>query len=205
MSRPGKPPARLSYGPGPEDTQYRTTGNGQGSSGSPEPGGRGVDWNAELTRCHEASFGWALQCCGYDRTEADEVLQTAYLKVLDGRARFAGRSQPKTFLFGVIRRTASERRRREGLGRLLVGTLSAPERPASAQDDLVRSSATAQLLRAMAQLGRRQREVLHLVFYGEMTIEEASHVMGVRLGTARTHYARGKRRLRELLAGEEDP
>ena len=164
-----------------------------------------MDWNEELPRCHEASFGWALQCCGYDRAEADEVLQTAYLKLLDGRARFAGRSQPKTFLFGVIRRTASERRRRESLGRLLTRQLSAPESPASPQDQATRSSATNELLRAMAQLGRRQREVLHLVFYGEMTIEEASRVMGVRLGTARTHYERGKRHLREILAGEESP
>ena len=195
----------MSYPPGSRNTHPETTGNGQSGSGPPVPEGRDLDWDAELTRCHEASFGWALRCCGYDRSEADEVLQTAYLKVLDGRARFAGRSEPKTFLFGVIRRTAFERRRREHLGRLLPGKLPMPETPASPQDDLARSSATDELLRAMDRLGRRQREILHLVFYGDMTIEEASRVMGIGLGTARTHYARGKRRLRELLAAEECP
>lgn len=161
-----------------------------------------MDWEAELTRCHEASFGWALRCCGYDRAEADEVLQTAYLKVLDGRARFAGRSQPKTFLFGVIRRTASERRRRERLGRLLPGRIAEPIAPESPQDQAARDDETALLLRCLAQLGRRQQEVLHLVFYGEMTIEAAAKIMGVGVGTARTHYARGKRHLRERLTAE---
>lgn len=38
-----------------------------------------------LEELHPASFGWAVQCCGGDRQEAEDVLQTTYLKVLDGR------------------------------------------------------------------------------------------------------------------------
>jgi DNA-directed RNA polymerase specialized sigma24 family protein len=65
----------------------------------------------ELLRVHEASFGWALHCGRFDRSEAEDVLQQTYVKVLDGSARFGGRSAFRTWLFGVIRRTASERRR----------------------------------------------------------------------------------------------
>src|SRR4051794_41839968 len=71
--------------------------------------------NPELERLHAASFSWALSCCRRDREEAEEVLQASYLKVLEGRARFDERSSFKTFLFGVIRRTAAERRRRRAL------------------------------------------------------------------------------------------
>jgi RNA polymerase sigma-70 factor (ECF subfamily) len=56
----------------------------------------------------------------------------------------------------------------------------------------------------MARLPERQRQVLHLVFYQDLTIAQAADVMGVSLGTARTHYERGKKRLRELLEGELD-
>jgi len=130
------------------------------------------------------------------------VLQTAYLKVLDGRARFSGRSAPRTFLFGVIRRTALERYRRGQLARLLPGRLTPPEPDRNQHEVAVQHETTASLLRALGALGRRQQEVLHLVFYEDLTVEAAAGVMGVSVGTARTHYARGKKRLRELLAAE---
>ncbi|HEX6836121.1 MAG TPA: sigma factor, partial [Polyangia bacterium] len=63
---------------------------------------------SELAELHPASFAWALTCCGFDRQEAEDVLQTAYLKILDGRARFDGRSTFKTWLFAVVRHTAAD-------------------------------------------------------------------------------------------------
>jgi RNA polymerase sigma-70 factor (ECF subfamily) len=55
---------------------------------------------------------------------------------------------------------------------------------------------------ALRRLPARQRDLLHLVFYQDLSIGEAADVLGVSIGTARTHYERGKARLRRLL-GEE--
>ena len=38
-----------------------------------------------------------------------------------------------------------------------------------------------------------------LVFYQELTIQEAAEVLALPVGTARTHYERGKARLRQML------
>ena len=163
----------------------------------------------ELERLHAASWGWALACCARDHDRAGDVLQTTYLKILDGRARFDGRSTLKTWLFGVIRRTAreDERRRRVRALRFFHESAAAAV-PASepAPDAAANGAQRRERVRAALQrLSGRQREVLELVFYHDMTIEEAAAVMRVSVGSARTHYARGKERLADLLALEERP
>ena len=164
------------------------------------------DWERELERLHPASFGWALACCAGDREEARDVLQTAYLKVLDGRARFDGASRPKTWLFSVIRRTAAGRRRSGVVRRLLLGDRArretAPAQIANPHSSLEASERAKRLRAALGQISERQRQVLELVFYHDMTIEQAAGVMEVGLGSARTHYERGKRSLLKALSGE---
>ena len=163
---------------------------------------------AQLERLHPESFGWALSCCGNDETEAEDVLQTTYLKIVTGKARFGGRSSFKTWVFGVIRRTSQEVSRSRQAERrrtiqLVPDELEAPskEGPDRALD---RAEAARSLEKAMKSLSDRQREVLHLVFYQDLTIAEAAGVMGVSIGSARTHYERGKGRLRELLREDEN-
>jgi RNA polymerase sigma-70 factor (ECF subfamily) len=162
------------------------------------------DLAQELERLHPASFSWALSCCRRDREEAEEVLQTCYLKVLEGRARFDGRSSFKTFLFGVIRRTVAEQRRRRALNAIWLARWGR-----TTQEDGVQGAAAEpsgdrlrRLDAALAQLPRRQREVIELRLQHKMTIEEAARALSISIGSARVHFARAKERLRRLL-GEE--
>ncbi len=158
----------------------------------------------QLERHHELSFGWALSCCARQADEAEDVLQTVYLKILEGRARYDGQSSFKTWLFAVIRLTALDERRRHWLRRLRLRGYKREQPVTVEADRTLESSERLQAFRqALAKLPERQREVLHLVFYQELTVEEAASVMGVSLGSARTHYARGKDRLRTWLAASE--
>jgi RNA polymerase sigma-70 factor, ECF subfamily len=158
-----------------------------------------------LPALHGASFGWALGCCNGNAAEAEEVLQAAYLKVLDGRARYGGGSSYKTWLFAVIRRTAAEERRRRWLRALALGRWQSRATPPPAAPDpeglASRSEAVQRLRDGLRALPSRQRELLHLVFYQELSVEEAALVIGISVGSARRHYHRGKLRLRGWLAG----
>ena len=151
---------------------------------------------------HGESYGWARHCCAGQVEDAAEVLQTTYLKILDGKARYDGKASFKTWLFAVIRNTAADVRRQRKQRRLrLVCSAALPEAAPSERPDESLDRAERQTLfrQALADLSDRQREVLHLVMYHDLTIEEAARVMGVSLGSARTHYERGKKRLRTLL------
>jgi RNA polymerase sigma-70 factor (ECF subfamily) len=158
---------------------------------------------AELERLHRASYAWSLSCCRGDREEAEDVLQESYLKTLDGRARFAGGSSFKTFLFGVVRRTAAERRRRTWLHRLRLAAWSRDHLEVSPSSKGLEARSS-RLEVALARLATRQREVLDLVFGHDMTVEEAARALGISAGSARVHYDRGKKRLRQAL-GEGEP
>jgi RNA polymerase sigma factor (sigma-70 family) len=146
---------------------------------------------------HGDSYGWALSCCRRRPDEAENVLQLVYLKVLSGKAVFDGKSSFKTWLFAVIRKTAAHEHRLELLRRLRMSQVpkALDEKPSS-QDYGVEI----RLKEALGKLPARQREVLQLVFYHDLSIVEAAQVMGVGIGSARTYYERGKKQMRRRLA-----
>jgi RNA polymerase sigma-70 factor (ECF subfamily) len=152
---------------------------------------------------HAESFGWARCCCRQDRAEGENVLQAAYLKVLEHRAVFDGRSEFRTWLFSVIRNTASETRRLRFLQRVRLiqykDTETRKLKSPTPEEALYRSEVEQTMRAALARLPRRQCEVLQLVFYHELSLAEAAKVMRVSIGSARTHYERGKRRLRSWI------
>ena len=162
----------------------------------------------ELEKLHSASFGWALNCCRRDTSEAEEVLQTVYLKILEGKARYRGESSLKTWLFAVIRKTAIGEYRKK-LVRSLVfpgdsGRHSDAVNSAEGPTRLFENSELQKQFRvALAKLPARQREALHLVFYEDLSLSEAANVMGISIGSARQHYERGKKHLREWLSHTE--
>lgn len=161
------------------------------------------DFKVELGSHHQAAVGWALACCQWDRSAAEDVVQTAYLKIVDGRARYADQAQFRAFLFGVIRRTANEERRRRLVRRTVsLGLAANHVTDGDALTPIVRAESSARLIEALKQLPPRQREVLHLVFYSELTVNDAATAMGVSIGSARVHYERGKARLRQLLRSD---
>jgi RNA polymerase sigma factor (sigma-70 family) len=157
---------------------------------------------AELEKLHTASFGWALSCCRQNRSDAEEVLQTVYLKILQGKALYRGESKLQTWLFAVIRKTAISERRKQ-----LLRSLSSIVSPGAGsnvelESDFERSEMQRRFQEALAQLPARQRETLHLVFYQDLSLSEAAEVMNVSVGSTRRHYERGKKRLRETLDRE---
>ncbi len=143
---------------------------------------------------HADAFRWASQCCHYNPHDAEEVLQITYLKIADGKARFNDKAAFKTWLFAVVRNTALDYLHRrvkfENLEQVqfLANDETVPERQ--------------EYRRLLALLPDRQRQVLLLVFYHDMTLAEVALITGLHIGTVRTHYSRGKTALRTLIKKE---
>lgn len=159
----------------------------------------------ELERLHSQAYSWALTCTRGHGAEAEDVLQVTYLALIEGRALFRGDSSLRTWLFSVIRNTARSgwrqaRYRIERMARLALFTRIDEETALAPPDRVQADVEGAALLAAWQSLPPRQREVLDLVFYRDLSITEAAQVLGVTVGTARVHYERGKSALRRQLA-----
>lgn len=135
----------------------------------------------------------------------------AYLKVLEHQAVYKQKSSIKTWLFSVIRFTAIDELKRSrptvplsaNLDLVATNTTESWSEPSaepsvepSAEPSEVSTKKWAQLLH---QLSSKQKQVLLLHFYHNMTLEEIAEVMELTIGTVRTHYDRGKKNLKKLI------
>jgi RNA polymerase sigma factor (sigma-70 family) len=155
-----------------------------------------------LIALHPASFAWAMVCCR-DRELAEEVLQSVYVKVLDGHSAYEGGSSFRTWLFAVIRNAAHDRRRRRRWLRVVRLEFESfaefVDATGRAHPQIADEDELTMIRAALGELPQRQQQIAHLVFYEDLTVADAAHVMGVSIGAARQHYARAKESLRALL------
>lgn len=152
---------------------------------------------AALEAIHGQVYGWALSRCDFDHAIAEDLMQQAYVELLSGNARFDNKSTLTTFVFSVVQNLARSRFRRVSSRLRLVKKYH--------REAIVQRVETTELAvddgiwRAVRALPARQRDIIELVFCRELTIEQASAVMGVTTGTGRVHYDRAKKALRERL------
>ena len=155
-----------------------------------------------LEAIHSQVFGWALSRCDYDEQVAGDLVQQAYVELLTGGASFDGQSSLRTFVFGVVQNLARSRFRRINTRlRLLQTYVSRDEGIVDETPELDDSS---RIWKAVRDLPARQRDIVELVFCRDLTVAEASQVMGVSVGTGRVHYDRAKKALRQKLELERD-
>jgi len=151
-----------------------------------------------LEALHGQLFGWALSRCRYDESTADDLMQQAYVELLSGRARFDNKSTLKTFVFGVVQNLARSRFRRQSTRLRLIDSYALEQNEAT--EEAENDGNLKIVWEAVEALPARQRDITELVFIRDMTIQEASQVMGVSLGTGRVHYDRAKKSLAQKLA-----
>ena len=142
------------------------------------------------------AYQWARHCVNYSDDIAADILQTVYLKILKGKAKYDNKSSLKTWLFSVIKFTVIDHHRatktNESLD--LVSGYSVNQDFSSLDEDFY--------INTLKRLSPNQAQVLLLVFYHDHTLEAVAEIMGLSIGSVRTHYDRGKKKLKKLLEKE---
>ena len=77
--------------------------------------------------------------------------------------------------------------------------LPAPSYAAGADEEILTSGRRTAVLDAMRALPRRQREVLALRYYLDLSEAEIADLLGISRGAVKSHASRGSATLRDLL------
>jgi RNA polymerase sigma-70 factor (sigma-E family) len=128
-----------------------------------------------------------------DRSDAEDLLQTALLKTSRHWGRLTDREAAYAYVHRVLVTTHTSWRRRRRVPEVLLDTL--PDRPLSDQADIE----IGRVLQALDQLPPRMRAVVVLRCYQDLTEAETAEVLGCSIGSVKSQTSRGLARLREQL------
>jgi len=146
------------------------------------------------------------------REDALDVVQEAFVKAYQGASRWDGSAEAGPWLTRVtvnlaIDRWRRNRRRGETFSPLAdddhAASLADPG--ASAERALRGREAGERVARALRALPERQRAVVVLRHYQDLSLEEIAQSLGMSLGTVKSSLHRALARMRERLAPEERP
>ncbi len=148
--------------------------------------------SARLLRC-------ALALCK-DGHWAEDLAQETLVEAWRSLARFDGRCQFSTWLYGILRHRFLKGRRNQNAARLSLAdalgeescTARTPSRSAEAAEDASR------ICQAVASLPEMHRVVVELRFFAGATLDEMAATLGCPLGTVKSRLHHALEKLRQM-------
>ena len=149
-----------------------------------------------------ATYGTQVKrlCCLYlrDASLAEDAAQETFIKAWRSLASFRGGSSERTWLMRIAVNTCRDALRTSWFRRLdrrvtpeeLPLASPGPQEPALAQ--------------AITRLPARDREVILLRYYEQLSPDEIAHMLRQPLNTVKSRLARAKKKLKQLLEGWND-
>lgn len=142
-----------------------------------------------------------------DRQQAEDLVQTTYLKALQRFSTFREGTNIKAWLMRILRNTWIDKLRH----RKVVGTVLPLEEEYSDESngeagyewtetaDLIEKFSDQQVIDALGQLPDDQKLTLLLVDVEQMEHSDVAEIMGVPVGTVKSRTSRSRAALREQL------
>ncbi|MFK0046840.1 SigE family RNA polymerase sigma factor [Streptomyces sp. NPDC090741] len=159
--------------------------------------GTTVDHLTETYQAHYRSLLGLAALLLDDTASCEDVVQEAFIRVHSARNRVRDRDKTLAYLRQTVVNLSRSALRRRILGLKLLSKpmpdmASAEE---GAYDQLERDD----LIKAMRRLQRRQREVLVLRYFADMTEAQVAETLGVSLGSVKAYGSRGIAALRVAM------
>ena len=130
-----------------------------------------------------------------DPGRAEEVTQDVFLKVWRALPSYDGRASVSTWLYAIARNACLSAIRAESYRRAEpLESVAEPASPGRAGGDVDWD-------RLLAQLSAVQRQVVTLYYFEERDVREVARLLGLAVGTVKSHLFRARQALAGMLEG----
>jgi RNA polymerase sigma factor (sigma-70 family) len=151
-----------------------------------------------------ASQLYRYACRRVGREVADDVVAETFLAAFRGLERYdPSRSDARAWLYAIaIKELARHHRTERARFRALARVAAEPtvtEFTERVDGYVSAAGAGRSLAKALAKLARRDRDVLLLIAWGELSYDEVAGVLAIPVGTVRSRLNRARRKMREFL------
>ncbi len=167
------------------------------------PGPSGVTADAAITQLYGSHYRPLVRLAVllvHDVSTAEEVVQDSFVALHSGLHRLRDGEKALAYL-----RTAVVNRSRSVLRHRVVVDRNAPKPPPdmpSAEHGALALLERSAVVAALRELPTRQREVVVLRFYGDLSEAQIASMMGITRGAVKSHTSRAMAALRSVLERE---
>jgi RNA polymerase sigma-70 factor (ECF subfamily) len=163
---------------------------------------------AELVRRHQSSVRACLRkLTAGNHALADDLAQETFVLAWRNVKSFRSEAKFSTWLYRIATNCwlADARKRKETLLGDRDAEIAESDDAADAAVETTPDHARASVLRmdlerAMAALSEGERAAIVQCYHNDLTHEEAAYVLGMPVGTVKTHVLRGKQKLKAAMA-----
>lgn len=154
---------------------------------------------ARLVDRHQQAVRGFLRRIAPSIAEADDLAQETFLTAWQSMGAWRGEASLRSWLCAIAWRKAKGAQR--SLLRRLMRDAGYAERSALEGEEAPEADDALALKRALARLPLKERGALALCLGGAFSHTDAAAIMGVPVGTVKSHVTRGREKLRAMLEG----
>ena len=153
---------------------------------------------ARLVDAHQVAVRGFLRRLMRQAGDAEDIAQEAFVRAFETLGRFDGRARFRTFVCAIAYRVWRDQNRAWFRARARERAYAEVTPPTAA----ISADVAVALRQAMDTLPEVQRAAVALCLGAEFSHEEAAAALQLPLGTVKSHVARGRARLRQVLGDD---
>ena len=138
-----------------------------------------------------------------DLGQAEEIVQDSFVELHQRWSRLDNPARALAYLRQTVVNRSRSALRHRGVVRRHLAREAPPATAPAADEPVLADSRRQTVLGALQRLPRRQREVLALRHYLELSEAEIAETLGISRGSVKAHASRGSAALRALLADHD--